>query len=401
MGVLKEKRIDYLDTAKGIGIILVCIGHACTNQSAIDLCQQGNLIRFVTLFHMALFFFINGILYNEKYSQKPISGIVKKVKTYYIPFVIYNVIFWICHNFFSRAFLISGQLDPKDYAYHGMRSFSISFLKTVIGYRQRFAGAMWFLESLIVISIMFILTDYVATKWFSNKRILVLSVEIVTIVIANRLFNLIDIPLIPQSLTQMIYWGLNGLMFFYLGFLYKTFQWNDKIENHKYLIVTVVFIILCITVFFMRPKVVSVITNKSIPIYRYGIGAIIGNRDAEGLSLIMYILFAGVCFVGIIMTLLAAQWKGISKSNILMLLGRYSLHIMCLQFLAFKAVSLVIIEVYHLPIERLAEYPVIYDVNGAWWIAYTLSACFLPILLVKIYEYGKRNITRFIGHYAK
>lgn len=49
----KEKRIDYIDIAKGIGIILVVIGH----------CINGHSIagRYISSFHMPLFFFISVI----------------------------------------------------------------------------------------------------------------------------------------------------------------------------------------------------------------------------------------------------------------------------------------------------------------------------------------------------
>ena len=167
-------RIDYLDTAKGIGILLVCIGHACTNKSSVTQCQWVDVIRFVTLFHMALFFFVNGMLYNEKYSMRPISGIYKKLKAYYIPFVTYNLIFWMLHNLFSRLNLISGKLDPKDYVYIDLKTYVITFIKSIMGYRQRFAGAMWFLECLIIISVVYILLDFIGNKWFRDKRIIFL-----------------------------------------------------------------------------------------------------------------------------------------------------------------------------------------------------------------------------------
>lgn len=388
----KNERITYLDTAKGFGILLVCMGHACTNRSSAAECQMADLIRFVTLFHMALFFFINGMLYQTKYSEKPMLGSAKKLRAYYIPFVKYNLLFWLFHNLFAKLHLISGQLDAKDYAYEGLRAYVVSFLKSIAGFRQRFAGAMWFLEALIVISIVFIFVDYTVTKIFAKRRMIALTVAVSGIVLVNRLLNLSEVPHVPGALTQMVYWGLNGLLFFYLGYLYKRYAWNEKLLKHRMWLVPLLFLIVVLAVAIMKPRIVSVITNVSVPVYKSVAGAFVGNAGIAGLPLLQYIFYAAVCLSGIIMTILFSQFRGISGVKALKVLGKYSLHIMCLHLLAFKCVSLIIILVYHMPVERLAEYPVVNGINGLWWIAYTICGCVLPVLAVKIYETAKSKI---------
>lgn len=56
-------------------------------------------------------------------------------------------------------------------------------------------------------------------------------------------------------------------------------------------------------------------------------------------------------------------------------IGKNTLTILILHFLIIKLVSLVIIGIYDLPIERLAEFPVIkeYSQQG-WWIVYFIVA---------------------------
>ncbi len=392
MGLEKNARIQYLDTAKGFGILMVCLGHACTNQGSVAACHMADLIRFVTLFHMALFFFINGMLYQTKYSEKPILGSMKKFQAYYVPFVKYNLLFWLFHNLFAKLHLISGKLDVKDYAYEGVRAYAVSFLKSIVGFRQRFAGAMWFLEALIVISIVFIFVDFIVTKLFSKKRIVFLTVFVLGIVLVNRLLNLSEVPYVSESLTQMVYWGLNGLLFFFLGYIYKLYSWNEKILKHKVWLVPLMLLIVVLAVVIMRPQVISVITNESIPVYRSVSGAFMGGAGRPGLPLLQYLFYTIVGLCGIVMVLLFSQFKCISKITALKVLGKYSLHIMCLHFLAFKFVSFIIIRIYHLPIERLAEYPALTGIDGFWWLAYTVSGCVLPVLVVKLFEIAKRKI---------
>ena len=91
-------------------------------------------------------------------------------------------------------------------------------------------------------------------------------------------------------------------------------------------------------------------------------------------------------FIPYIITAVLASWSFYSlfdkmKSSqgicakILDFIGKNTLTILTWHFLAFKLVSLLIIGVYGLPIERLAEFPVIteYSQQG-WWIVYFIVA---------------------------
>lgn len=57
MNIDSNNRIAWVDIAKGIGIVLVLIGH---------ISQNKNLHYFIYSFHMPLFFIISGYLYSEK-----------------------------------------------------------------------------------------------------------------------------------------------------------------------------------------------------------------------------------------------------------------------------------------------------------------------------------------------
>lgn len=75
-----EKRIDEIDILRGIAIILVIIGHSITKKP-IDI--QGTLwgstlSNLIGSFHMALFFFIAGLVYHYNSNYK--TYIIKKIK---------------------------------------------------------------------------------------------------------------------------------------------------------------------------------------------------------------------------------------------------------------------------------------------------------------------------------
>ena len=85
-----NKRLDYLDVAKGIGILLVILGH----------CQLGRIGRAHSLiysFHMPLFFFLSGFVYKDYeikiFLKKKIRGLLLPVIVFSCIYTLYKI-FW-------------------------------------------------------------------------------------------------------------------------------------------------------------------------------------------------------------------------------------------------------------------------------------------------------------------
>ena len=68
-----KTRINYLDIAKGIGIILVVWAHA-----------RGPFMSYMYQMHMPFFFLISGLLYHPDISWK--EYFVRKLKSLYIDY---------------------------------------------------------------------------------------------------------------------------------------------------------------------------------------------------------------------------------------------------------------------------------------------------------------------------
>ena len=84
MKLMKNNCLDheYWDIVKGIGIILVVVGHFC-----------WDLTQFIYLFHLPLFFFVSGYLYNEeKYGDNPYLNVAARLKSSWMKYVL---IFWV------------------------------------------------------------------------------------------------------------------------------------------------------------------------------------------------------------------------------------------------------------------------------------------------------------------
>jgi Fucose 4-O-acetylase and related acetyltransferases len=78
----KQSRIEWIDSAMGIGILCVVLAHIYVN---------GYITDFIYLFHMPLFFFIGGYLYKPTDDYK--GYFVKKVKHLLVPYFVFLAIF--------------------------------------------------------------------------------------------------------------------------------------------------------------------------------------------------------------------------------------------------------------------------------------------------------------------
>lgn len=80
-----NKRLDWLDIAKALGIILVVIAHSL---------PESFFKLWIYSFHMPLFFFISGIFINYNFISNESSDnfILKKIKTIFIPYFYFGII---------------------------------------------------------------------------------------------------------------------------------------------------------------------------------------------------------------------------------------------------------------------------------------------------------------------
>lgn len=82
---LEKKHLDYLDFSKGLGIILVIIGHSLFP-----------LHQIIDVFHMPLFFFIAGITLKNVDEEK--IFLLKKINRIFIPYIFFSICSAIIEN---------------------------------------------------------------------------------------------------------------------------------------------------------------------------------------------------------------------------------------------------------------------------------------------------------------
>lgn len=83
MTILETKRLDWVDVAKGITILLMVAGHTSIPET---------ISKYIWSFHMPFFFFVSGVFYSEK-KYKTFSSLFKRrLFTLLVPYVFFSVV---------------------------------------------------------------------------------------------------------------------------------------------------------------------------------------------------------------------------------------------------------------------------------------------------------------------
>ena len=158
---MKENNIA---TAKAIGIILMVVGHAIS---------QNFAYRFIYMFHMPLFFFCSGYFFKVPSSLKEVGIFAKKrIKGLYFPFVKWGFIFLMLHNLFCDWHLYN-ILDTNYYSISDHLYRFRSLLFTMTG-QEQLLDPFWFLKELLLSSMLICVVTFVLRKYdFKYKDVAV------------------------------------------------------------------------------------------------------------------------------------------------------------------------------------------------------------------------------------
>lgn len=197
-----SKRLPWLDIARGIGIILVVIGHIGEGiiNSGIPYPRWIQLIvGTIYTFHMPLFFWISGFLFLPSFTKHPESFIRLKAGTILYPYLVWTII----------QTLIEVGLGA-----YTNKGISISELYPILWAPR---AHFWYLHALFLIS----LFNYFVFKYWP-KLALLLGFGLYLI---NRL-NFMDIGYFSIPINNLLYFNL-GILFwqnrqFLLAHIHKT-----------------------------------------------------------------------------------------------------------------------------------------------------------------------------------
>ena len=224
----KNKRIYWIDAAKGIGVICVIAGHLFKPNTVI--------CRVIFSFHMPLFFFLSGIMFSGKAATFS-EYLRKKARGLLLPYLVIGLIGVIITLLASPFIGMPSKEALLTDLYGG----------NVLG--TFYVGQIWFLISLFIISCAF----YFVQKRFTEKWQIGIFV-----------FTMVETSIAMQHINDYLPYGrfpmglethIMGLAFFGLGYLMKDsfFSVNEKISGggvkHLYLIVVLLTVVMMLSYF--------------------------------------------------------------------------------------------------------------------------------------------------------
>lgn len=195
------KRLDYLDLAKGIGILLVVLGHASLKNEYIT--------AYIYSFHMPLFFVIAGMLIcaTQSYTRRFREVLLGKLRTLMLPYLIFSIIYTMIdllrHDTYTKTNAV----------------FSACF---------QGSGPLWFLPTLFITELIFILLIKYCKKavgitvafllgltgFFISSRFLFVDLD--------KIMWGQDVNLVSTGLKLVALRSLSCLVFLCVGFVLMT-----------------------------------------------------------------------------------------------------------------------------------------------------------------------------------
>lgn len=324
-------RNEKIDAIKGICIILMVIGHS----GCPDLLRS-----FIYCFHMPCFFLVSGYLFRENYYLQPKQFVWKRCKSLYWPFVKWSFLFLFFHNFFYSVFFYSTCYGLQDYLYKSVK------ILTMTGSEQ-LLGGFWFLKESFyssIISFVVLLINY-QYRLLSNMAFIVIGLLLFACLYS---YSPVKLPAIGvRTLLASAYFVTGYVMMKYVG--NKVFNLPKAIGLS--MAVFVLLFSLCCNSWDME------IVEYRVPIY-------------------YMVSLAGILFVFSIVSCIKGAFR-----RYVVLAGRHSLDILVFHFLLFKLVSVCIVACFDMPVERIAEFPVIKDCNALTWVVYAVIGVSLSLVI--------------------
>jgi fucose 4-O-acetylase-like acetyltransferase len=294
-----KSRLEFVDIAKGIGIMIVCFGHSGA---------EDVVISWIGGFIVPLFFILSGYMYKDK--GIPVGkDLYNKGKKLLKPYLFFSVVLLLIYKRFAWNDIVGVFYSRYClYTYHAPDN--IFFMKAT-------NSPMWFLTAMFATFPLF----YIIMKNEKYIKWIVLSYLLIT-------WGCTFLPiLLPWSLDVAFIMAI----FMYIGVLFRRQENLLNKPSYIYGLIIAAFLILC---------KVNGEPNPSV-------------REL-GHSLLLYMI-TGV-LGSISMMWICKHLEGKPLSGLLADIGRHTLVIFCLQIFVFHQINRVIYGMIHLPAEGIWLY---------------------------------------------
>ncbi len=192
----------YIDALRGLGILLVLIGH-----------NNPPFINLIFGFHMPLFFIISGYLYKDTETERPVVEQMKRIAVkYLIPYCVLSVVNLVLHLIHIWFVDENHIFPPKG----EMLRFVIGILK-VDPANMPCCGPLWFLVSLAIALFLFYLI----------RKIPAFTVRGIIFAICVVVSAFLEGVILPFTFHTVCM----GLLFLEMGYLFRGYDVTGRITK--------------------------------------------------------------------------------------------------------------------------------------------------------------------------
>lgn len=222
-----EKRLEWVDLARGIGIILMVMGHV----------GFGKCFDYVIhAFHMPLFFLISGYFFKPVKDGELIYRIRKRARSLLVPYVSFAA------GYYFLWIIIGGGINNSKEM--------LARLCHIVLFNTDcipISNAIWFLTSSFFVECVAI----ILFKYIKNDIVVFIAAILISAFGVNfrKIFKG-EMTVITSTLPIRLPWGIDisfaAIGFFVVGYCLRKYRWLDKFRKCNVIVPTVVFFVLCV-----------------------------------------------------------------------------------------------------------------------------------------------------------
>jgi len=199
---VNRERIEWIDFCKFIAIFYMVWGHVGMPISA---------DKYIHVFHMPIFFFLSGFVFNFSRIENFKKFLMKKIKTLLVPYFIFSIgIYYFWYIFYK----IVNKPCPES---------QLNLWKGIFTYNadiSPFGAVQWFLTCLLLVEVFF----YVVIRITKNSKIILTFVLLTSSLLGYFCYSI---------LNSRLYWGadiaLTAVVFYGAGYLLNNIK-NKQIK---------------------------------------------------------------------------------------------------------------------------------------------------------------------------
>lgn len=341
-----KKRIDEYDIIKGLAIIMVVAGHAS--------CPQL-LHNMFYLVHMPLFFIVSGCTIRGGDNFKSLQDVIvfckKKILSFYLPFLMFVIPICLLHNLIWDIGLYENRYDIHQYIIQMIRCLTFS-----IGQTEPFLPQLWFLKSLFLAEILYVIIHYACNRIKVSYCLLVLSFICLMVILSKES--------IPHFIEVNVIWPVKAWLFIELGVSLK------KINGKRH-------IALLVFPFLLAWSVVGCQLNVSFQ-HSYGLVFLL----QFGMSILAYCSFYTIARL-----IKKKKWSRLTFCHI----GQKSLYVFFWHYVVFAIINVVYGNLFASSAQMiLHKQRCLDDVNWVYYVLISISAILLG-------EYAYRKVLGLVS----